>query len=53
MQSIDIVIDVRERSPTIRKTLTAMEGITCEVRRLKMGDFQVGKQRGRIIIINY
>ena len=43
---IHIVIDDRERSQTIRQTLTSMEDVTCEVQRLTMGDFQVD---GRLV----
>ena len=44
--TINILIDDRERSQPIRQALTAMEGVTCEVQRLAMGDFQVD---GRLV----
>ena len=44
--TINILIDDRERSQSIRQALAAMEGVTCEVQRLTMGDFQVD---GRLV----
>jgi ERCC4-type nuclease len=45
-QSINIVVDDRERSQTIRQVLTSMEGVTCRVQRLAIGDFHVD---GRLV----
>jgi len=39
--TINIIIDDRERSQTIHQALIAMEGVSCERRRLAIGDFQV------------
>ena len=40
-ETLEILIDDREQSETIRQVLTAMEGITFRVQRLTMGDYQV------------
>lgn len=41
METLEILIDDRERLKTIRQVLADMEGVACRVQRLAIGVYQV------------